>query len=223
MPSTAGNDLDSVFSWPAGRVRTAFAASVPGVLTDLKEWAADPDRAQRIVTVGFDRLPGPRALMGRATALLAEVALALWPDWYGGAVASPAGDQTAFEFEWLLSARLAPTGRVRRAVSIAWVKAAAALCRSGRPPTPRGFSPAIQVAQLALAIDPGDLLITLCAEDAQPREARRRPSRQSSRRSVPHTPAPRRRPHPPPKGDQSWPKMRRLLGLTWGRPIAWWR
>jgi hypothetical protein len=168
MPSTAGNDLDSVFSWPAGRVRTAFAASVPGVLADLKEWAADPDRAPRIVTVGFDRLPGPRALMGRATALLAEVALALWPDWYGGAVASPAGDRTAFEFEGLLGARLAPTGRVRREVSVAWVKTAAALCRSGRPPTPRGFSPAIQVAQLALAIDPGDLLITLYAEDAQP-------------------------------------------------------
>jgi very-short-patch-repair endonuclease len=168
MSAIAGNGLDSVFSWPSGRVRTVFAESVPGVLADLKDWAADPDRALRIVTVGFDPLPSVKALMGCATARLAEIALALWPDWYGGAVPSPAGAPTAFEFEWLLGARLARGDRVRREVSIAWVKAAAPLCRSGRPPIPRGFSPAIHVAQLALAIDPGNLLIILCAEDAQP-------------------------------------------------------
>jgi hypothetical protein len=165
--SPARSDLESVLSWSAGRVRTAFAASVSDVLADLKLWAADPGRSLRIITDIYDRLPNLKVLVGDSISNLAEIALALWPDWYGDAVRLPPQDLSAFEFEWLLADRLSESHRVRREVSINWVKAAAALCRAGKSPLPHGFSPAVQAAQLALTIDPWDLLVVLGIEDAQ--------------------------------------------------------
>jgi very-short-patch-repair endonuclease len=164
----ARSDLESVLSWSAGRVRTAFAASVSDVLADLKLWAADPGRSLRIVTDIHDRLPNLKALVGVSISNLAEIALALWPDWYGDAVRLPPRELSTFEFERLLADRLAQSHRVRREVSITWVKAAATLCRVGQPPLPRGFSPAIQATQLALTIDPWNLLVVLGIEDTQP-------------------------------------------------------
>ena len=107
-------------------------------------------------------------MIGASIFNLAEIALALWPDWYGDAVRMPPQDLSTFEFELLLADRLAQSHRVRREVSITWIKAAAALCRAGKPPLPRGFSPAVQATQLALTIDPWNLLFFLCIKDMQP-------------------------------------------------------
>jgi very-short-patch-repair endonuclease len=166
--SSTRSDLESVLSWSAGRVRTAFAASVSDVLTDLKHSAADPGRSLRIITDIHDRLPNLKALIGASVSNLAAIALVLWPNWYGDAVRLPLQDLGTFEFERLLAARLSESHRVRREVSITWVKAAAALCRAGKPPLPRSFSPAVQATQLALTIDPWNLLVVLGTGDAEP-------------------------------------------------------
>jgi hypothetical protein len=127
-------------------------------LTDLKRWADRPGRSLRIISEIHDRLPDLKLLITASISNLAAIALALWPDWYGDAVRLPPQDLSAFEFERLLTDRFSEAHRVRREVSVVWVKAAAALCRAGKLPMPRGFPPSVQATQLALTIDPWNLM-----------------------------------------------------------------
>jgi very-short-patch-repair endonuclease len=146
MPTSATSVLDSILAWPVGRARLAMVSSIPGALADLRAWLAGSDREARLVSEVFERLPPPDALLSAAVGHLAEVALALWPDWRD-ALISPA-------------------------VSTSWLKAVSKLCEVGKAPLPNGFARSIQAAQLALAIGPRELILALCVEDEDPAPGR---------------------------------------------------
>ena len=157
MSSASESDLDAIFSGEAGRVATIFADDVTSCQADLHLWASAPGRSVRVVSENFDEPPPSPALVGRAVDNLAEVALALWPGWYGEAFKSNADHPFP---EGRIGRDKAPRSS-RGELSIPWAKASWALCRSGKRPLPFGYNPTSQATQLSLAIEPGDLLITL--------------------------------------------------------------
>ncbi|WP_246725281.1 endonuclease domain-containing protein [Beijerinckia sp. L45] len=79
---------------------------------------------------------------------LAALALALWPDWYGG------GD-----------------GTIDTGVLQPWRRAAKRLADSGRPPRFRRTHPQIEFTQLLRAIDPVGLVLLASLDVARPRHA----------------------------------------------------
>lgn len=140
------DELDRLALPPPARARTIFAA--PGLLETVR--AAMERRAVasgggvRMVAIRYDRLPYLKALIDDAVDRLAEVALTLIDDWDDD------------------------DGSTSRAASIPWRKAARRLGRLGEPPRPRGYSPSIHAAQLALLLNPGPLLLALVVHDPTP-------------------------------------------------------
>ena len=169
MSPDVWNTADLLFAGGPTGVRLVGAGSVTDVLAAIKDRLAFGDGG-RLVSIPFDRLPIVGDLVEEAIAGLAGAALALWPDWYGATIPLAELDRSTFAFEARLADALASAGGPRRAVSLPWVTAARTLCRSGQPPLPRGFPPAVQAAQLALALEPDHLLIALASGDDQPGE-----------------------------------------------------
>jgi very-short-patch-repair endonuclease len=99
---------------------------------------------------------------------LAATALGLWPHWYGVEFDPAVDDATTSDCRSAIEgAALAKGGSLPRPLP-AWLKAAASLCDTGRPPLPTGYSNAVQLAQLALAVSPVDLVLVLCVATPTP-------------------------------------------------------
>ena len=146
MPIVFADELERLILPLPGRARTIFAAPelLDAVRGALEDRAVASVGGFRLVAIRYDRLLPARDLIDDAIDRLADVALALFPDW---------GEDDE------------PTNRD---VSIPWRKAARKLCRLGQPPRPRGYSPSIQAAQLALALDPAPILLALIVHDETP-------------------------------------------------------
>jgi hypothetical protein len=99
---------------------------------------------------------------------LADVALAMWPAWYGDAVRVADCRLPALDFHRQLSDRLLRADLACRDISCGWAWRASALCRRGKPPRPAGFPPAFHAAQLSRVIEPDDFLIVLGIEAVEP-------------------------------------------------------
>ncbi|MDX1605011.1 MAG: DUF559 domain-containing protein [Candidatus Competibacterales bacterium] len=148
---------------PPGRIKVILCAGVEQALAGLESRFQRADSGQRLVTLSLTLLPRLEPLLDESLAKMAGIALAVWPRWYGIederlAATGPIGDPTALP------------GTGRGTPSGAWLRAAAACCRSGRPPLPAGFPRSLQAEQLALALAPEDLLLCLAVEcpDAPP-------------------------------------------------------
>ena len=170
MSSDGPNDTNLFFAGGPAKVQLVYAASASDVLVRIKDRLATTGGDHRLVAVPFVHLRPVKSLVEDTLSGLAEVALALWPDWYGEAIPFASLERSTFAFEERLAETLAASGHRPRPVSLPWVKAAMRLCRAGTRPRPRGFPPAVQAAQLALALDPGSLLIALCVGDDRPGE-----------------------------------------------------
>ena len=99
---------------------------------------------------------------------LAQLALALFPNWYGDFISFPEIDGSLSCFDSLLYEQASQHGLLKCGVSIPWLKAARRLCHEGKPPLPREFTATTQVSQIALVIDPSPLLIALILHDEPP-------------------------------------------------------
>ncbi|MEW4568227.1 DUF559 domain-containing protein [Tautonia sp. JC769] len=162
---------DPIAAMADGQARLLLADSVPDALAALRESLPDPD-GSRLVSVLLDPIPGPAAILDAAIADLAEVALALWPSWYGDSV--PLRDDGPAALSWQRLMALGPdlADRPRKDLVLPWFRKAASRCQNRQPPTLPEFAPALQARQLALAIAPGNLIVALGIGDHPPEPGR---------------------------------------------------
>lgn len=99
-----------------------------------------------VLLVAVEDLPTARAVIDRLLDDLADLALARWPDWPGRDGAAPE-------------------------VSGPWLKAAATVAASGRPPRFRRAAPALEFGQLLQAVDPGSVILVAEVDPASPARA----------------------------------------------------
>lgn len=139
MPILFADDLARVSLPAPGTARAVFVAKsgAGGVLAALEDRAAA--EGFRVVAIRYEKLPRLTSLIDDVLSRLAELALAMWPNWCDEAEASPA-----------------------------WRKSAARLCESGRPPLPGRWTATDSVRRLARAIDPSPLVVALAADDEAP-------------------------------------------------------
>ena len=164
LDAMVGKELDpSLFPEPS-RVRLVYARDVDEFLSHLKSQVEETGGQHRLVAMTLGRLPDLRPLIDAVLEHLADVALSLYPGWFGGDVSFAQIECLNFSFENLVKERISQSDPLRRAVSFPWLRAARRLCRSGKSPIPRGFPAAVHAAQLALAIDPGTLVMALCLQ-----------------------------------------------------------
>jgi very-short-patch-repair endonuclease len=168
MPSVSAEDLNRLHLPAPSRVRLVFAPTVNEVHVALSGKAVASDGRLRYVAVIYYRLQPVKSLITEILDHLAHLALALFPNWYGNLVPFPEIDALSSGFDSLLGDQGRRHDLLNRGVSIPWLRAARNLCHSGQPPLPREFSGSVQVAQLALAIDPSPLLIALILHDTNP-------------------------------------------------------
>ena len=119
----------------------------------------------RLVTVTYDRLSTVTSLIDDILDKLAQVALVLFPHWYGHGIPFAEIDASTPSFDSLLAGHVNQHGLLKQGVSIPWLNAARRLCRLGKPPLPREFTASVQVAQLALAIDRSPLRLRSILRD----------------------------------------------------------
>jgi hypothetical protein len=167
MTAAEGGVLDGdPNSWvEPSRVRLAVVPSVGEFLEWLGGRVASGSDDTRLVAVVFDRLPALDPLIETVVAKLADVALALWPDWYSGVIPFPEVNRSTFAFEDRLSEAFHAAGPLRHPPSVAWVKEARRLAEGGRPPLVPGMPRAVEAAQLAMAVGPRKLFFALGVTD----------------------------------------------------------
>jgi very-short-patch-repair endonuclease len=168
VPERKLRGLETSHLPPPGQVQVVFAPSVGEVLEQAKEWCAAEAPARRMVVHRLAIANGLDDLIHALVGNLADVAMALWPDWYGGRVVLPDTRLLPSEFSRLLGDALLASGLTHRDVMPSWARRASSLCRRGKPPRPRGFTPEVEASQLARAIEPDDLLVIVGVESVQP-------------------------------------------------------
>jgi very-short-patch-repair endonuclease len=168
MPPTLPNSPETLPIPSPSQVRLVLAKDVNEFLVDLKIRTDCFWGKLRLVSMTFDQLPDVKSLIGDVIDHLAEVALSLFPQWYGDAIPFAQVESSTIGVESRLFDLLNQADPLRRAVSLTWLKASRKLCRSGRPPIPREFHSSVQATQLALAIDAAPLLIALLLRDHVP-------------------------------------------------------
>ena len=144
-----------------GRVRLLVAADVPAAMAAVREGVAEAGGPLRVVSDYRERLPELNAVIDAEVANLAEIALALWPSWYGDAVRLDGDEPPELLWDRLMAEGPDLSDRLRRDVSPSWFRAAARRCRAGRVPVVSDFLAAVQARQLALVIEPRNLAIVL--------------------------------------------------------------
>jgi very-short-patch-repair endonuclease len=162
MNAMPENELDPSFFPEPSHVRLVFAQNIDEFLFHLKSRVEEWGGEYRLVSIVLDRLPALRSLIDGILDRLADVAFSLYPGWFGEDISFNRIESSHFSFDRLLRERLDQSDHLRRVLSLPWLRAARRLCRSGKAPIPRDFPASIHAAQLALAIDPGPLVIALC-------------------------------------------------------------
>lgn len=100
---------------------------------------------------------------------LADAALALWPDWYISADART-GDRDEHRAE----AAVLEQAEGIAGVSKTWLRRVAKRCAAGQLPVARSVTAAEQVRQLAIALDPSQLVVVLTVTDPEVTDGRLR-------------------------------------------------
>jgi very-short-patch-repair endonuclease len=165
---SSANELAADVLGPPGQVRVVFAPNIADVLDEARAWCGARSPVRRMIVDRVPAVTGLDALIDHFLVNLADVARALWPAWYGGTVVLPDGRLPPSEFKRQFGEALAACKAPCRDVMPSWTWRASSLCRRGKPPRPRGFTPAVEAAQLARAIDPDDLLVVVGIESVQP-------------------------------------------------------
>jgi very-short-patch-repair endonuclease len=169
MAFVSAEELERLQLPAPSQVRMVFTPAVAEVQLALSRRAVASNGQYRCVTVAYDRLDDVRSLIDEVLDHLAQLALALFPNWYGALVPFAMIDASTSCFDPVLGEQVSQHGLLRRGVSVPWLRAARHLCRQGRPPLAPDFSGPFHAAQLALVIDPSPLLLALIvSDDASP-------------------------------------------------------
>ena len=156
---------------PPGETRIVLCDSVGAVLAMLQSEAAGLPSSPRWVVCSWPQLPMLEGILDGVETNLAEVALGLWPEWYGREAISPSSSSQV-EQEISFGVAFRDICRSRRGVSSLWLQRARRACQAGQLPVFTDFPREVRVCQLSLAIEANDLQIALVTERDNPEESR---------------------------------------------------
>jgi very-short-patch-repair endonuclease/uncharacterized surface protein with fasciclin (FAS1) repeats len=127
----------------------------------------NPDQ-QRIVSQIWQHLPDQSKTIQSIVTILAQSALALWPDWYGQ---SPAFLPTNSAHDALLNQyTCAELQASRPGISLPWLRTAVQACQRQTLPYFQNLHNGLQLKQLALAVELDYLILGI--DDLQPTDLR---------------------------------------------------
>jgi len=157
---------------PMGDVRTFLSTDVAEVISHLEGFGVNGSVAGKVVVQTWERLPEHEAILEDILQSLAKVTLAIWPFWYGQEVIFHASGENILEDHLLNQFKLRELQATRQDVCLPWLNAAVNACQMDKLPVLQSFPRTLQVSQLALAIDPTDLVAILAVCDLHPQEYR---------------------------------------------------
>lgn len=162
--------LEDLRAIPNASVRTFLFDDVDEIVVSLGPDLASSEATLRVAACVFPTLTGLHDLLQASVEALAKIALSLWPEWYGrdlGVSSDVPGDLDTYLDDDAAIRRLA---FARREISRPWLRAATTACQKGKLPLPEGYPRSIHAAQLALAVEPRELIVVLglTARDSDP-------------------------------------------------------
>ncbi|TVP70764.1 MAG: DUF559 domain-containing protein [Leptolyngbya sp. LCM1.Bin17] len=161
--------LTEIANLAPGQVQTFLWEGDPDSWVDI---ALDDEVSQgpRVVFHRWDSLPDSSDIITSVLQALARVVAGLWPNWYGQASLFTA-DPTA-EADLLNRYRCLDWQRQNPEISLPWLRAAVRAQQQGHVPVLTAFPHSLQLAQLALAIEPNGIGLVLWLTDSQPPQHR---------------------------------------------------
>lgn len=157
---------DLMYRIPAGEVKVVFSANVVETLQSFEITKTTIiNQAAKVVVQTWSVLPAQEQLIAEVLHHLADIVLATWPFWYGQTtpidLSLAAASLEHFRF-------LPKQEQPRQPIAPRWLKQAAMACIGQQRPLLSEFTRGQQLSQLALTIEPGNLLIMLAVYDAHP-------------------------------------------------------
>jgi hypothetical protein len=145
----SGQAAQFVFHAPGGSI-SALGGIGGAALRELVDQAEQIPDDRRALCLRLRPARSVEAYVEQVIAVLAETAMRLWPVWFTDVSFAMCCDDTLGR---QAAGVIARNAAVRAAgVSSTWAEAAARLALAGRPPRVAGVLPAIELAQLSLAI-----------------------------------------------------------------------
>lgn len=152
-----------------GKVMTFTCSSVTDTFSTIDLSGTSTMESLKMVAYKWHHLPALTVIIDDILSALAKVAQALWPYWYALKEGfSMPGNRNLLEktvADYLKVHKLAET---HKGISAVWLKAAISCCHNDKIPLPDGFPNAVLAEQLAMTIEPQNLLILLGVEEQQP-------------------------------------------------------
>ncbi len=164
--------VDHLNHIPAGAVRSFLCSDMREVLSDLESSTLHPSVDFKIVVRHWDILPDQQGMVDDVLRSLAEISLRLWPSWYNQDNVFHASSETALEDKILNLFQIKDLSATQPDLSLPWIKAAVSLCEAGKLPIVNQFSRVLQLSQLAIAIQPQNLVLILAVDDPNPQPYR---------------------------------------------------
>ncbi len=150
--SATGPTIEQLLASAApGQVQLVHCTSVRDDLRRIERVGQQQIGEGSVVACIWSELPSVAGVIDEILDRLAQAAGALWPNWYGCSNIQQEGD-------------FFTTGKGAGRVLSHWYRAAATRCRDSQLPRLVDFAPAVQLQQLALAISPDRLVLTLAVE-----------------------------------------------------------
>lgn len=163
-PNSYGVNSSILQHTAVGRVLTVYAAEPTYVRRALVNEAEAVAPGKTVVSVHWQQAPALDLELHQVLRTMAEAARDLWPRWY-------ATVEERFEFEqWPtteLELRLNDARTKTGNVSAAWFRKAWRCCQEGSLPVVKGMTPAEQLRQLSLAMDPSGPIVMLAVSGGQ--------------------------------------------------------
>ncbi len=156
---------------PIGTVQTFLCADPVDAIDHLEVSTLIYPPDWRLLVNQWHHLVESELVIKDALHGLAENALRAWPKWYGHLdiqFVSGATREDAITNE----IRVKDVQQVTPSVSAPWLRKAIVACQHGQFPLFRDFSRTLQFAQLALVLDPKNLILVLVVHDKTPADYR---------------------------------------------------
>jgi very-short-patch-repair endonuclease len=157
---------------PIGEVKAFLCPDISEMLSRLQNSKLAYPVDSRVVVCTWNVIPAHEAILQDILRALAEVALAIWPSWYGQKNTFVGNRHVYFEDTIVNQLKCKELQSTRQELCLPWVKAAVAACEAGKVPILDDFPRAIQFSQLALSIDPDNIIFVIAVNDLHPQQHR---------------------------------------------------
>lgn len=142
----------------SNRVQTVFASDVGQLQDFLLRELRERDDVASVISVTWEEAPGLKNELDAVVDAMARAALSIWPRWYSSPIARfEQRDDPLPDLEQVISRAKQQTLQF----SEAWTKRVWARCQKNKLPLSKKVVAAEQVRQLALAIDPANLMLVV--------------------------------------------------------------